>query len=1042
MRKPLNSYLILLSVIALGACSSGAPEVEISRSTAPLTAGALTATLTVNSDWGTGYCAEVRMTNTSTTAITGWIIGLDIKQSTLTSSWNSVLTPKGGSLYDASAPASDPTLWGGSVRTFGFCASSAQGGTAYRPVLTAATCAGSACVGGSGGTGGSAGAGGATGTTIEASKVLGQPTKGDTVPNQIVANRGFHTQGMTVQRNGTDTPDRVFVVDSGNQRVLGFKALGTCSNNAARECTNDGECTSSGTCVITGTRNADISIGQPNLTTGTCNGDNTRSMPASASSLCLLPYPKAISLLESPSPMSIAVDSAGAVYVPDMWNHRVLKFNDPFGTDRVADRVWGQANFTDRACNQGSSQPSSSTLCLNSEDAAIHFSGDQSSVGVAVDPSGKVWVTDQGNGRVLRFPANSNVADLVLGQADFNTGVRDPSECALGGPATGKKLCYPKAVQYEASTNRVYVLDWRGGSVLDWTGAEYRVFVYQMPTGGFTNGMAATEIISGTSFNPDTQSECWTSGSVLCLRRPTGFELVPTQPGAFWLNDSGMSRILYIDKSTGTWKPRKVLSQPNLSQVGDVGVNCAGVENDSCLAQHPAGGIGIDSAGNVYIGEGGNHRIMRYPGNIPDAPVTGGAAVSSNAILFPIIPGNWSAGNANKMSGAGFSSAHVVRLVGYPSGAKQLIARDSYRVLYWDNYDATTLQDGAIADGVLYQPDLVTNTPNGQATQHIADIDFDAQGRVYVAVGNRVDVFQGPITTGQQPLASLMLSNLPFALNQGNTGDVAVTGIAWQSSTQSLFVADVAGHRVMRVSSPFGTNPVVDLVLGQRGAENLAPNRNRDTTKDNWDYCPSAQADSFANLGELRFDRLGNLYVTDMSHEGWQCSNNRILQFDASQLTPDATHPFFCGKQDSLYDDTAAELADPSRSTCGTPRAARRVYGPENFTTPEPSPLSRRAGFPTFPFAVTFDAQNRMILSVDAYGNVATERVYYYSNPVPACNSADGCAVTPTAIFPGTHSQPASVSFDNAGNLAILDHTWNRILFYRAADVSSWISAH
>jgi hypothetical protein len=50
--------------------------------------------------------------------------------------------------------------------------------------------------------------------------------------------------------------------------------------------------------------------------------------------------------------------------------------------------------------------------------------------------------------------------------------------------------------------------------------------------------------------------------------------------------------------------------------------------------------------------------------------------------------------------------------------------------------------------------------------------------------------------------------------------------------------------------------------------------------------------------------------------------------------------------------------------------------------------------------------------------------------------------VSPTAIFPGTHAQPASVAFDSAGNLAILDHTWNRVLFYKAGDVSAWIAAH
>jgi len=99
-------------------------------------------------------------------------------------------------------------------------------------------------------------------------------------------------------------------------------------------------------------------------------------------------------------------------------------------------------------------------------------------------------------------------------------------------------------------------------------------------------------------------------------------------------------------------------------------------------------------------------------------------------------------------------------------------------------------------------------------------------------------------------------------------------------------------------------------------------------------------------------------------------------------------------------------------------------------------------GQPTFPFAVAFDAQNRMILTVDAYGNTFDERVYYYANPVPTCNQQGGCAVPARAIFGSTNAQPASVSFDSAGNLAVLDHTWNRVLYYKAADVTAWLAAH
>src|SRR5262249_26018947 len=156
--------------------------------------------------------------------------------------------------------------------------------------------------------------------------------------------------------------------------------------------------------------------------------------------------------------------------------------------------------------------PTKSTLCLNSEINEVHISGDQEAGGVDVSPDGKVWVTDQGNGRVLRFPAGTKDADLGLGQADFTPGTRAGNEGSAAGTNPGSRLCFPKAIRYDATNNKVYVLDWKGSFNLDGNNAKYRVLIYQAP---FTNGMAATEIISGTAMdlnaNPPVTA-CWTTG--------------------------------------------------------------------------------------------------------------------------------------------------------------------------------------------------------------------------------------------------------------------------------------------------------------------------------------------------------------------------------------------------------------------------------------------------------------------------------------------------------------------------------------------------
>jgi hypothetical protein len=849
--------------------------------------------------------------------------------------------------------------------------------------------------------------------------ILGQPAFTETALNQVVNNRVFHPQGVMVQKNDTSTADRVYVVDSGNQRILGFNSLGTCSGGTApgRACTNDPECPGTGaSCSISGTRAADIVIGQKDFTSATCNGDNTQSLPASASTLCLQPYPRTISVMESPEASSLALDSAGALYVPDKWNHRVLKYNDPFGTDRAADFVWGQPDFAARACNQGQSSPSASSLCLNLETTGVHVTGDETGTGVDVSPDGKVWVTDVGNNRVLRFPANSKTADLVLGQPSFTSGARDGTECARGGGGVGQHLCYPKVVRYHAATNKLFVVDWKGFPYVDMPYGEYRVLVYNKPAAGdFTSGMAASEIITGNN-------DGVTNGATQQWRRPTGLDFPVAASTDFWLNDTDYDRLLFYTKASGTWKATKVLSQANLTDTGGIGVNCANgaQENDHCLVEHPAGSLGVDSAGNIYVGEGGTPRVLRFTGNPPNAPVTGGAATAASAILFPRKTDHFGLANANLISGKSMLAGNYARLVKYANGTMQLVALDQYRAIFWNDY--ANKASGASADGGLYyQPDLSSNTSNGNAPNVLYGIDIDASGRVFIGVGNHVDVFQGPLTQGQAPLKSISM-DLP--LRFGNrTGQVQVAGLAMDTTNNALFVSDTFGHRVLRINDPLGSSPSVNLVIGQKDAFSLEANRSRDIT--NNFNCPTIQPDGFGNLGQLRLDKNGNLFVVDSSHEGWQCSNNRILEFEKATLVPSASKDFFCGAIDS---------------GCTDPRKALRVYGPPNLST-------RGAGeggptdIPNIPFSISFDVQNRMILTGDGYGNPQGKRAFFYRNPVPSCTIAAGCAVAPTSIFPLTAAQPADSSFDPDGNLIVLDHTWNRVLFHAAVDVSAWIAA-
>ncbi len=110
------------------------------------------------------------------------------------------------------------------------------------------------------------------------------------------------------------------------------------------------------------------------------------------------------------NPDSTTADATG-VYVADTFNNRVLHFT---GTSTTADRVYGQANFTTNATG-------TTATALNAPR------------GVAVAPDG-IYIVDTGNNRVLFFPGTSTTATRVYGQANFTSNSSGVTANALFSP--------------------------------------------------------------------------------------------------------------------------------------------------------------------------------------------------------------------------------------------------------------------------------------------------------------------------------------------------------------------------------------------------------------------------------------------------------------------------------------------------------------------------------------------------------------------------------------------------------------------------------
>ena len=229
-----------------------------------------------------------------------------------------------------------------------------------------------------------------------ASQVLGQGRM-DTGSINYIEGREFSfisgDAGLAIDSTGS-TP-HLYVADTGNHRVLGFKDLRG----------------------LTAGSKADIVIGQPDFQTAVCNYNASSpthggdpSQP-NQSSLC--------------GPIGVVVDASGNLYVADSLNGRVLRFPAPFnytgGALEPADLVLGQANFTSQVTD-----PSPATMARP--------------YGLAFSGTNGLAVSDVKHNRVLYFPAtngaftNGEAATKVFGQNLFNSVIAGTDQASLKQP--------------------------------------------------------------------------------------------------------------------------------------------------------------------------------------------------------------------------------------------------------------------------------------------------------------------------------------------------------------------------------------------------------------------------------------------------------------------------------------------------------------------------------------------------------------------------------------------------------------------------------
>ncbi len=331
-----------------------------------------------------------------------------------------------------------------------------------------------------------------------AEAVLGQPDFISKNNNTVNAASMSSPQAVAV-----DTAGRLWVADSGHDRVLRFDNAAAKTNGA----------------------NADGVLGQSDFTSG---------LPG-------------ISIRRMNGPEGLAIDASGRLWVADTWSHRILRFDNAAAkaNGANADAVLGQANFIDydfatarnrmylpqgmvvNAAGALFIADSSNHRVLRFDNAAAKADGADADgvlgqlyftskvlgsrvrngmyypAGVSLDSEGQLYVADSGNDRILIFnnaaaKANGVDADNVLGQPDFTTNVAKTSASGLYSPV-GVFADNAAGALWVADRNHARVLRYSGGAVSD-----YLLTVQKSGAGTVMSSPAGIScgLSCGFSFNP------------------------------------------------------------------------------------------------------------------------------------------------------------------------------------------------------------------------------------------------------------------------------------------------------------------------------------------------------------------------------------------------------------------------------------------------------------------------------------------------------------------------------------------------------------
>lgn len=759
--------------------------------------------------------------------------------------------------------------------------------------------------------------------------IIGKPTFNEIVAHTVTAGKTFFPRSVIIDRSNP-TSNKMYVYDGGNSRIIGIDVASCLSHSG-----NPLNCS------------ADLIIGQPAShpgdsgygSTAACNGDSAYQRyparaPASSSSLCSLPESQ-LSVEENGTGSNMVTDAQGNLYVTDSYNNRVLKYPSPFlqqGTISAND-VWGQNDFTGNQCNKNQSNPDNSTLCFG-------WSGNNNmSAGVEIDTNGNMWVADSGNNRVLRFPAGSHTADMVIGQSTFTTKTF----------GTGLNQLYaPTAIRF-TSDGKMLVADHSNN----------RIMIYTAP---FVNG------ISGQIFA--VQGD---------FASPSGLTMDPLQTDRVWITNQGHYTVELWDIPTQTL------------------VRTIGRRGDGNVVNSPSGSIAIDTTGNVYIGiKGANYGndVIQYPVQGPyDYPAKslfGGTNIINQRDQYGLYGANQvviAGGQLIVSDGAGvkFWNVDSQNPVSSLSNGKPA---DGY--IIQSSFSSQSAKGSIFAmkasDTHLYVARSRRSGPNGTTLSSGITIY-----PLPLSTGQTVNESQS---------ISLPLNVLGGGQIIAATNDDQYWSVAPARDNSYIWISDANNSRVFRVRNPL-TAPLVDVILGQNSTSGILCNRTGNPVTDAtstslcWPGWVSVDKQQNIYVSDWSPENRGNWRLLVYNNTLFPANNQSII------YAPSASKIFInTAVAELAFDSQNRMVAGYQRyynlnpSGYAFPGIYVNPLAPAPVPPAQIQPDNHLKDFSSAAFAVAFDNTNNLYV-----GDWSRNRVHVYLNPLTVVQPTISPTATVTPTF-------------------------------------------